>query len=308
MPQNSKRRGNLFFQIILGVVFLLFCADSSPSAAVTLQEIRERGVLRHIGFPYSQFVTENRNGLDVDLIRLFAKHLGVRYEFVESTPDTIFADLTGKQYRQNGAELLFTDPASILGDIAANGLTVTPLRSSILHFSNPTFPTQVWLLAKAESPLSPIAPTATIDEDIRQVLKQIGGKAILGIKNTSIDPHMYGIQHTGARIRYSSSVFSLHITTLMNEDVDAILVDVPNALAALNTWPGKLKVIGPVSKEQHMAAAFAPESVELLEEFNIFLQNCMADGSYDVLINKYYPDAARYFDTYFDNLKYATKY
>ena len=64
-----------------------------------LREIRERGVLRHLGVPYANFVTGSGDGLDVEIVQLFARHLGVRYEYVPTTWGDVIGDLTGKQIR-----------------------------------------------------------------------------------------------------------------------------------------------------------------------------------------------------------------
>lgn len=71
---------------------------TATAFAVDLADIRQRGALRHLGIPYANFVTttgDRMDGLDVELIRLFAKHLGVRYELVETSWSEAFVDLTG---------------------------------------------------------------------------------------------------------------------------------------------------------------------------------------------------------------------
>ncbi len=62
---------------------------STSVSAGDLQDIKDRGVLRHIGVPYANFVSyidqgemQTLTGLDVDIIKGFAKSLGVRYQYV----------------------------------------------------------------------------------------------------------------------------------------------------------------------------------------------------------------------------------
>ena len=64
------------------VAAMLFLGSMLSANAQDLAEIRERGVLRHLGVPYARFITGNGDGLDVEIIQLFARHIGVRYEFV----------------------------------------------------------------------------------------------------------------------------------------------------------------------------------------------------------------------------------
>ena len=44
--------------------------------------ISKEGVLGYLGIPYANLVTGSGDGMDVDLIRLFARYLGVKYQFV----------------------------------------------------------------------------------------------------------------------------------------------------------------------------------------------------------------------------------
>ncbi|MCF8109822.1 MAG: hypothetical protein K9J81_12635 [Desulfohalobiaceae bacterium] len=57
----------------------------APGYASGLDEVKKSGVLRHLGVPYAHFVTGSGDGLDVELMRLFADRLGVSYEYVETT-------------------------------------------------------------------------------------------------------------------------------------------------------------------------------------------------------------------------------
>ena len=69
----------------LCMVFLVLFLSALPiadSSAVTIEEIKKNGVLRHLGISYANFVTGSGDGMDVELMSLFAERLGVRYEFV----------------------------------------------------------------------------------------------------------------------------------------------------------------------------------------------------------------------------------
>ncbi len=69
-------------------IVLLSCLSlfADRVAARDLHEVKEAGVLRHIGIPYANFVMIspadgklNESGFDVDIIRGFALYLGVEY-------------------------------------------------------------------------------------------------------------------------------------------------------------------------------------------------------------------------------------
>ena len=77
------------------------------------------------------------------------------------------------------------------------------------------------------------------------------------------------------------------------------ILDVPDALIALEKWPGKLKIIGPVSEKQVMAAGFSKDAPQLLAAYNKFLEKAKREGTYLKLIRKYYPSAKFFFPNFF---------
>jgi ABC-type amino acid transport substrate-binding protein len=94
MRKMSHPLNQLGRRLLLPVLMSL-CLLGSALAA-DLQEIKEKGVIRHLGIPYANFVTGSGDGLDVELVKLFAQDLGVRYEYVEASWESVIGDLTGK--------------------------------------------------------------------------------------------------------------------------------------------------------------------------------------------------------------------
>ena len=74
---------------------------------------------------------------------------------------------------------------------------------------------------------------------------------------------------------------------------------VPDALVGLEKWPGKIKIIGPMSRQQDMGVGFPKSSPELRAAFNSFFESLRKDGTYDKLVAKYYPSAPLFFPGYF---------
>jgi ABC-type amino acid transport substrate-binding protein len=107
-----------------------------------LKEIRQAGVLRHLGIPYANFIVGSMDGLDAEVIKLSAAHLGVRYEFVLTIWEQWPRDLTGTKVEAKADEIRNSGPLEIKGDLIACGLAVLPWREKIVLFSRPTFPTQ----------------------------------------------------------------------------------------------------------------------------------------------------------------------
>lgn len=295
------RRNHALPRLLLGA--LLLCAISLVQAQ-DLDEIKASGVLRHLGIPYANFVTGLGDGLDVELVKGFADYLGVRYAFVPTTWTTAFGDLTGRNAKRaadGGAELL--DETPVKGDILANGVTVLPWRQEIVDFSAPTFPSGVWLIARADSSLSPIRPTGAKDEDISLVKRLIKGREVLALENTCLDPRLYRLEDTGANVRLPKRDLKLNemAPAILNNEAETTILDVPDALIALEKWPGEVKVIGPVSGEQMMGAAFRKDSPKLRAAFDAYLEKIRADGTYNRMVKEYYPTVFAYFQDFFTN-------
>ncbi len=122
---GSRQRAFLaafvFFSLGAGLA-----APWNMAGAQDLADVKARGVLRHLGVPYANFVTGSGDGMDVEIMQLFASYLGVKYEYVRTDWDDCIGDLTGKKVRPKagGVEVLAEVP--VRGDVIANGMTVLP--------------------------------------------------------------------------------------------------------------------------------------------------------------------------------------
>lgn len=281
---------------IFAILAIIFVVSASGA---DLAEIKERGVLRHLGVPYANFVTGSGDGLDVELVTLFAQHLGVRYEYVKTSWKDVIGDLSGKKVNSSGDDIEILGDVPVKGDIIANGLTILSWRKKIVDYSNPTFPTQVWLIARTDSLLKPIEPCGSIEKDISAVKAQLKGHTVMGAAKTCLDPSLYGLKETGARVMLFDGNLNQLAPAIINRDAETSILDVPDALIALEKWPGKIKVIGPVSYKQVMGCGFSKASPLLRDAFNRFLEQCKKDGTYLRLVKKYYPAVFRYYPKFF---------
>ncbi len=127
----------------------------------------------------------------------------------------------------------------------------------------------------------------------------LAGKAVLGVSETCLEPSLYGLENTGARIQLRKLRLDEVAPALIQGDGDLALLDVADAMVALERFPGKIKVIGPVSPPQTMAVAFRPGAPRLREAFEEFLSAARKDGSYAALVQAYYPEAPVYFREFF---------
>lgn len=283
--------------MLLLLVVLLACEATSFGA--DLPEVLKEGVIRHLGIPYANFVTGAGDGLDVELVKLFAEKLGVRYEFVGTSWDAITGDLTGADFEVKGDAVEITGSVPVKGDIIATGFTILPWREKLVDFSTPTFPTQVWLVTRAKSPLRPIRPTGDPEKDIAAVKALLKGYTGLGKSDTCLDPSLYDLRKTGTTVNIFKGGLNELAPAILAGEADYTLLDVPDTLVALKKWPGRIKIIGPLSPVQTMGCAFAKSSPQLRETFNSFFEQCMRDGTYRELVRKYYPAVFLYYADFF---------
>ena len=283
--------------ILLIVALQSFCL--STLHARDLKSIQEEGVLRHLGVPYANFISGPDQGLDIEIIRLFAKQIGVRYEYVPTTWKTVLGDLTGKKVTVDGDKVTQGEPVPVRGDVIANGLTVLPWRQQVIDFSEPTFPTQVWLVAKSASSLKPIQPSGDLNRDIAQVKDLVPGKSVLGIAGTCLDPKLYNLEAIKADSRIFNGNLNELAPAILNGEAETTLLDVPDSLVALAKWPGEIKILGPISEQQEMAVGFRKDSPELQRAFAAFYTQIKRDGTYAALVKKYYPDVFFYYPEFF---------
>lgn len=266
-----------------------------------LEDVKKNGELRHLGIPYANFITGSGDGLDVEVMKGFAKHLNVEYKFISTSWANIFGHLNGQnvKYSENGIQLL--DKKPIIGDVIASGMTILDWRKEIVDFSIPTFPSGVWLVARSDSTLNPIKPTKSLLKDISIVKSNLSGKSVLAIENTCLDPRLYNLKDSKAEIIIQPQEVKLNelIPAIINNNAETTLLDVPDALIALEKWPGEIKVIGPISEKQRMAVAFRKSSPLLLTEFNKYFKKIKENGTYDKLVEKYYPDVFYYYGDFF---------
>jgi ABC-type amino acid transport substrate-binding protein len=290
---------------IFGVLWFFLALSTSAAAAPAagdLSEILKRGELRHIGVPYAKFVTGSGDGFSCDLIREFAQELGVRYVYVRSSWKTVINDLIGQGFTVNGDQVVITGETPVTGDLIANGLTILPWRQKLLDYSRPTFPSGVWLIARADSELQPITPSGDLNRDIAEVKAMLYGHSVLCMPGTCLDPALYGLNDVGATLVPLPLKMNEFAPAVINGSAETSLLDVADSLIALEKWPGKIKVIGPLSLPQTMGVGFPKTSPQLLDRFNAFMDRIHKDGTYRQLVDRYYPGVEVYFPEFF-NLK-----
>lgn len=291
----------------LGLFSLLFSLTCVVQAH-DLEDIQQSGVLRHIGVPYANFVSyidkgklQSLTGLDVEIIKGFARSIGVRYEFVPAQWSNAFGKLTGQAVEYRNNQLVRGTEQEIEGDLIANGVTMLDWRTQVIDFSDSYFPSGVWLVSRTDSDLKPIVPSGSVQQDIAMVKSLINKRDVLAMEHTCLDPNLYNLYDTGANIILPDAERQLNemVPAILKYDAENTLLDIPDTLVALEKWPGEIKVIGPVSDKQEMAVAFRKNSPQLRQAFNNYLTTIRRNGTYARLIEKYYPSIYYFYQDYF---------
>lgn len=297
----SEDNNSAIKSLAIFILMLVLTLTAGSGWGGDLDEILQKGILRHLGIVYGNFINEDKTGLDVELMQQFAAHLGVKYQFVETNWQNILTDLTGTVIKPKGDDIEITGAGAIRGDIIASGFTVLEWRKKAVDFSPMTFPTGVWLIARPDAALQPIVPTDSISQDIDMVKANLNGVSVLGLKASCLDPDLYHLDKTGAVIKLFPRDRNLEemIPSVMSKAVDTALMDFPISLIALEKWPGRIKVIGPVSEPQTMACAFPKTSPKLREAFEEFFNGIVANGIYKAMVRKYYPSLFQYYPNAF---------
>jgi hypothetical protein len=283
------------FSSLLGFLF------ATSIWAADLAEIKQRGEIRHIGIRYANFVTGAGDGLDVELMQGFAKRIGVSYKLVYSDFYSVIHDLLGKEAVRKDGKVTLEGDYPIKGDVISTGFTMLPWREAVLLYSEPTLPSQVLLVAPADSELKPIEDGADLAADIANTRKIIGSKSVLVMERTCLDPTNYGLTNVGLDLKAYNKSANLNemVPAMLNKEAELTLLDVPDAILDLRKWAGKIKILGPISDRQMLATAFPTDAPALRDEFNAYLHDIKASGVYDRLVDKYYPGIRRFFPEYF---------
>ena len=290
------------FRTLAVVLLSITCLNVSTKVnADDLQDVLAHGELRHLGIPYANFVTGAGDGFDVELAQGFARYLKVKYRYVQTDFYSVMRDLLGREVAHVGNHVTLSGDFPVKGDMIGAGFTILPWREQVLLYSEPTFPSQVLLIAPAGASVKPIHGSEDLSRDIAETKALISGRSLLVMERTCLDPGNYGLTDKGLDLRAYTRSTNLNemVPALLTGAANLTLLDVPDVLLDLQKWDGQIKVIGPISSEQIMGTAFRKSGTELRNAFNEYLRRIKADGTYDSLVDRYYPGIRSYFPNFF---------
>lgn len=244
-------------KIIALVLAMLLCLSLAACGAkgTTLAEVKKAGKLTVATSPdFPPFESLEGNevvGIEVEIMKLVAKELGVEIEFVQMDFDSVLVGIQAAKY-----------------DCAMSGITVTPDREKNMLFTTPYYNAAQVIVVKEDSDIKGKA-----DLKDKTVSVQTGTTAEEGCQDE-------GIKTQGFNANADAK------TALTTGKVDAWVVDNLTALQMVEDGDG-LVVLEEKMTDEPYAFAFAKGSEDLVEEIDKTLEKLIDDGTVEQIFNDF---------------------
>lgn len=260
-------------QLLMGAslaLFLASCAAPAPAAepaAAKPNDLGGREIVIAVEnayppFNYKDEKTGDNIGMDYDIVNDVCKRLNCKTKFVTTSWDAIVAVMESKGKAE--------------WDMAADGITITPERAKNVDFSDPVINVaQRLLVRKGETRFK------TGDEFKANAELIFGAQP--GTTNYVIMEKLVGKDRIQA---YDQ--FGLIVQALMNNDIDATVMDDVASSGNMQANPDKLETLSEVLAGEDLGFVF-PQGSDLRAAFNKALADQRADGTFDKIKEKWIP-------------------
>ncbi len=210
-------------------------------------------------FPPFEYVEDGKYvGFDMDLIRAIADEMDLEIEIVDMSFDSLIAALmTGNL------------------DIVIAGMTITEDREEAVDFTDPYWTADQSVAVKEDSDKN-----ITVLFGDNKIGAQTGTTGDIWVEENLVNT---GILE-GQFKRYET--FVLAMTDLVNENVDAVVLDSPVAERYSKIRP--VKIVGIIKTYEEYGIAVKEGNTELLEKLNEGLEKVKESGKMDELIGIYF--------------------
>ena len=243
-----------FIALALALVLCLSlaaCGAKGPSLA-DVKKAGKMTVATSPDFPPFESLENNEVvGIEVEIMKLIAKDLGVEIEFTQMDFDSVLVGIEAAKY-----------------DCAMSGITITPAREKNMLFTKPYYNAAQVIVVKADSAIKGKA-----DLKDKTVSVQTGTTAEAGCQDEKIATQGY-TANADAK------------AALTTGKVDAWVVDNLTALQMVEEGDG-LKVLEEKMTEEPYAFAFAKGSEDLVAEINKSLEKLINDGTVEAIFTQF---------------------
>ena len=252
-----------FIALTLALVLALgVLAGCSSEKKLTVEE-GKLIMATNAAFPPYEYIEGNEVvGIDAEIAAAIAEKLGLELEIQDMEFDSIIESVkSGK------------------ADIGLAGLTVTDERKEAVNFTD-SYATGVQVIIVTED-----SPITSVDDLFAE-----GASTTIGVqRSTTGDLYTtWDLEDNGLATidRYSKGADA--VQALKTGKVDCVVIDNEPAKAFVEAVEG-LKILDTEYIEEQYAAAISKDNKELFNKVNKALQELIADGTVQQIIDKYIP-------------------
>ena len=241
--------------LTLAVLMMALCLTACSAKGPTLADVLKAGKLSvatsPVFPPFESLEGGKVVGIEVDIMELIAKELGVELEIVQMDFDAVLMGIQTAKY-----------------DCGASGITVDADREKNMLFTKPYYNAAQVIVVKEGSPI-----TGKADLSGKTVSVQTGTTAESGCLDEGISVQAFNANADAK-------------TALTTGKVDAWVVDNLTALQMVEDGDG-LVVLDEKMTEEPYAFAFAFGSEDLVAEINKILEKLISDGTIAGIFENY---------------------
>lgn len=250
------------------LVAMLSIFFSWVSYGQSVERIKSRGALivgLEPGFMPFEMQTSSGEmiGFDVEMMKAFAKHLGVKVKFVTTKWDGIIPGLMAKKY-----------------DLIVSGMTITEARRKAVNFSDPYYKAGLKVLMQPQLK-DKVVKLEDLDRKQYTIAVKLGTTGDIFVSKTLKQ----------ANIRKLDSEADAAQSVLLGK-VDAFIYDKPYLELKKSSKGNKVALLDGVLSEESFGAAARRQDKDLILEFNKFLKAWKADkvNGYDKVYKDIFVD------------------
>jgi polar amino acid transport system substrate-binding protein len=252
----------LLVMLVFVPMVVVFAQDADAGAAVKWPDLngREITIAMTNDYPPYQSYDENKVlvGWDYDTVRDICTLINCTPKFVETTWDGMLIAIGSGEF-----------------DVGAGGITYTADRDQTLDFTQ-LFQTydETLLVRDGENRFT--------SADELKALSDFKVGTLLGSSNEITGDNLFGADHV---VPYQS--FPVAITALMNDDVDAVVIDRPAANGYIETQGGMKTFSESLAGIEGISFPMTPGS-DLIAPFNAAISALQASGRWDETYQKWF--------------------
>ena len=240
---------------LMAALMLSLCLAGCGAKGKTLAEVQEAGkivIATSPDFPPFESLEGGQVvGIEIDIMELICKELGVQLEVVQMDFDSVLLGVQSAKY-----------------DAGVSGITVTPARQKNMLFTAPYYNAAQVIVVKAGS-----AITCKADLADKTVSVQTGTTAESGCQDEGVSVQAFAANADAK-------------AALTTGKVDAWVVDNLTAIQMVEEGDG-LVILEEKMTEEPYAFAFAFGSEDLVAKIDTVLAKLIADGTIEAIFANY---------------------